>query len=105
MYDGADDEGMVAQFSHAVVSDVCNACFAQLVCTCILCVPRCSIPWAVAPLFVCAGSPTFGLYLHGPKSEGVSPLEEASYASRMYFEYVSGCRLRANLVVRRPLEV
>ena len=59
MYDDADDGGMVARFSYALVSDVCHACFAQLVCTCILCVPRCSIPWAVAPLFVCAGSPIF----------------------------------------------
>ena len=59
MYDGADDEGMVAQFSRAPVSDVCHAGFAQLVCFCNLCVPRCSIPCEVASLFVCAGSPIF----------------------------------------------
>ena len=105
MYDGADDEGMVAQFSRAPVSVVCHVCFAQLVCFCNRCVTRCSIPCEAASLFVCSGSPIIFIQWYWPKSQGVSPLEETSYASRMYFEYVPGCRLGANLVVRRPLEV
>ena len=64
MYDDADDDCMVAHFLYALVSDVCHACFAQLLCTCMLCGPRCRIPCTVAPVFVCAGY--FLVYLYLP---------------------------------------